>query len=62
MVQIKVVYLYCRRYKLKVGLPTSNDLIKKNPSQMYAAAWALVNSIRSQVDNQVNISIKSANP
>lgn len=35
-----------------MGLPTSNDLIKKNPSQVYPDVWVLVNSRCGQVDNQ----------
>ena len=43
---------------LKVGLPTSNDLIKtkrkkeRNPSEVYPAIWVLVNARCSQIDNQ----------
>jgi hypothetical protein len=34
------------------GLPTSNNLIKKNHSQVYLATWVLVKSRCSQVDNK----------
>jgi hypothetical protein len=44
---------HLKRSILKVGLPTSNDLIKKrNPSQVYPTTWVLVNSRCSQDDNQ----------
>lgn len=40
------------RPKLKVGPPTSEDLIKKNLAQLYPAALVLVNSACGRVDNQ----------
>lgn len=33
-------------------IPTSNNLIKKNPSEVYPATWVLVHLRYSQVDNQ----------
>lgn len=42
----------CKMKTQKVGLPISNDLIEKNLSQVYPAAWVLVDSRCGQVDNQ----------
>lgn len=50
MGQSKVGSSHLRR--LEVDLPTSNDLIKKNPAQMCPVTWGLVNSRCSPVDNQ----------
>ena len=44
---------------LRVGLPTSSDAIKKNPSQISPATWALVNSKYSQVGKQGEVSTTS---
>ncbi|KAM7318227.1 hypothetical protein ACRRTK_022964 [Alexandromys fortis] len=41
-----------KRSRLRVGLPTLNAVIKKNPSQMYPATWVLAHSRCSQPDNQ----------
>jgi hypothetical protein len=53
-IQIKDRSFLLKRSGLKMGLPTSNDLRKKNPSQVYPAAWVLVNSRYSQTDDQSN--------
>jgi hypothetical protein len=45
-------YVGCHRKawpRYRVGLPNSNDLIKKCPSQLCPAVWVLVNSRCSQV-------------
>lgn len=51
--QVKGGSSHLKRPRLKEGLPTSDDLIKKNiPSWVYLAAWVLVNSGCSQVGSQ----------
>jgi hypothetical protein len=35
-----------------MNIPTLNDAIKKNPSEVYLDKWVLVNFIYTQVDNQ----------
>jgi hypothetical protein len=36
---IKGISFYLGRYKLKVGLPASNELRKKSPYQVHLVAW-----------------------
>lgn len=62
--QIKGVSSYFKRSRLKVYLlptskilmrvefPTSNGLVKKNPSHVCPAIWVFINSRHSQADNQ----------
>lgn len=38
--------------RLKVYFPTQMISLRKNPSQVYPAAWGLVSPICNQVDNQ----------
>jgi hypothetical protein len=40
------------KFRVKVGLLTSNDLIKKKLSKMYPGVCGLVSSRCSQVDGQ----------
>ncbi|EDL82258.1 rCG29069 [Rattus norvegicus] len=51
--QIKGGSYYFKISGLKIGFPTSNYLIKKKiPSQVYPAAWVLVNFRYSPTGNQ----------
>jgi hypothetical protein len=51
--QIKGGSSYLKRLKLKMGLPTSSNLIKKNPAQVHPDNWVLFNSRCNQVDNLI---------
>lgn len=52
MAQLKSASPHLQSSQLKVSLPTSNDLLKKNPSLVYLGSSIFVNSRYSQEDKQ----------
>jgi hypothetical protein len=52
LAQIRDESSHSRRYRLSLGIQTSNDSIEKNPLQLYPSIWVLINSRYTHVDKK----------